>query len=99
MLTPSTRLTEAISSPNLTYSIEVKKPISSKIRSTEHTKPFLANPTFSTSWATSGKRGALLRQGGLRLFHYPLKTENLNKLFLFLERYLGYFSHLATVTK
>ena len=38
MLNPSTRSTEAISSPNLTYSIEVKKPISSKIRSTEHTK-------------------------------------------------------------
>lgn len=99
MLNPSTRRTEAISSPNLTYSIEVKKPISPKIRSTEHTKPFLANPTLSSSWATPGKWGALLRQGGLKLFHYPLKTENLNKLFLFLERYLGYFSHLATVTK
>ena len=54
MLTPSTRLTEAIDSPNLTYSIEVKKPISPKIRSTEHTKPFLANPTLSTSCATPG---------------------------------------------
>lgn len=86
MLPPSTRLTEAIDSPNLTYSIEVKKPISSKIRSTEHTKPFLANPTLSSSWATPGKRGAHLRKGGLRLFHYPLKTENPNKLFLFWER-------------
>ena len=67
--------------------------------STRRTEAFLANPTLSSSWATPGKRGVLLRQGGLRLFHYPLKTENLNKLFLFLERYLGYFSHLATVTK